>query len=106
MYIEEILKRYKINKDVLIQKVIPYIVRDFSVIWMCESKLSKEFKIEVYGWGWENYPQVEPFYKGELSYGQALVDVYSSAKEIWPHILIILFSKEFWNLYHVDVSNT
>ncbi len=86
VYIEEILQKYKVNRDILIQKVIPYIVRDFSVIWLCESELLKKYKIEVYGWGWEVYPQTATFYKGELSYGQALVDVYSSAKyTLAPH---------------------
>lgn len=85
-YMEELLKRYKIDEDILILKVITYIVRDFSVIWLCQSELSKKFKIEVYGWGWEIYPQLAPFYKGELSYGQDLVDVYSSAKyTLAPH---------------------
>lgn len=85
-YIDSILERYTISKDVLVQKVIPYIVRDFSVIWLCESELSKKFEIEVYGWGWEEYPQTKAYYKGELSYGQALVDVYSSAKyTLAPH---------------------
>ena len=86
VYIEEILQKYKINKDILIQKVIPYIVRDFSVIWLCQSDLSKKYKIEVYGWGWETYSEILPYYKGELAYGQALVDVYSSAKyTLAPH---------------------
>lgn len=85
-YIESILEKYTISKDVLVQKVIPYIVRDFSVIWLCESELSKKFEIEIYGWGWDEYPQTKAYYKGELSYGQALVDVYSSAKyTLAPH---------------------
>lgn len=86
IYVEEILEKYEIKKDILIQKVIPFIVRDFSVIWLCQSELSKQYKIEVYGWGWEIYPEVSPLYKGELSYGEALVDVYSSAKyTLAPH---------------------
>ncbi len=85
-FIENILAKYYIDKDILIQKVIPYIVRDFSVIWLCESELSKKFEIEVYGWGWENYPEVNNFFKGALTYGEDLVNVYSSAKyTLAPH---------------------
>ncbi|MDD2894896.1 MAG: hypothetical protein PHG81_02650 [Aliarcobacter sp.] len=85
-FIENILAKYYIDKDILIQKVIPYIVRDFSVIWLCESELSKKYKIEVYGWGWENYPEVSKFFKGALTYGEDLVNVYSSAKyTLAPH---------------------
>lgn len=86
IFINKILTKYTINEDTLIQKVIPYIVRDFSVIWLCQSELSKRYEIEVYGWGWEKYPEVNKFFKGSLGYGQELVDVYSSAKyALAPH---------------------
>lgn len=85
-YLEDIAEQFKINKDILVQRVIPYIVRDFSVIWLCESELSKIFEIEVYGWGWENYPQINKFFKGALNHGEELVNVYSSAKyTLAPH---------------------
>jgi hypothetical protein len=85
-FLENILKKYDIDKDILVQKVIPYIVRDFSVIWLCQSELSKKFEIEVYGWGWENYPEVSGLFKGALNHGEDLVNVYSSAKyTLAPH---------------------
>jgi hypothetical protein len=85
-FIENILNKYNIDKDILVQKVIPYVVRDFSVIWLCQSNLSEKFEIEVYGWGWENYPEINGFFKGALTYGEDLVNVYSSAKyTLAPH---------------------
>lgn len=86
IFISEIAKKYDVSNVLLSGKIIPYVVRDFSVIWLCESELSKKFEIEIYGWGWDEYPQTKAYYKGELSYGQALVDVYSSAKyTLAPH---------------------
>lgn len=86
VFINEILQKYEINRDILVQKVIPYIVRDFSVIWLCQSELSKIFEIEVYGWGWENYPEINKFFKGALNHGEELVNIYSSAKyTLAPH---------------------
>ncbi len=86
VFIDEILQKYEIKRDILVQKVIPYIVRDFSVIWLCQSELSKKFEIEVYGWGWEIYPEINKFFKGALNYGEDLVNIYSSAKYTFaPH---------------------
>jgi hypothetical protein len=85
-FIENILKKYDIDKYILEIKIIPYIIRDFSVIWLCQSNLAEKFEIEVYGWGWENHPEVNGFFKGALTYGEDLVNVYSSAKyTLAPH---------------------
>lgn len=90
-YIEHISDEYNISKEILEGKVIPYIVRDFAVRWLCSSELSKKIKIEIYGWGWDKYPETKQYFNGELKYGQELVDVYSSAKyTLAPHSIYII----------------
>jgi hypothetical protein len=90
-YIEHISDEYNISKEILEGKVIPYIVRDFAVRWLCSSELSKKIKIEIYGWGWDKYPETKQYFKGKLKHGQALANVYSSAKyTLAPHSIYII----------------
>ena len=54
--------------------------------WLCSSELSKKIKIEIYGWGWDKYPETKQYFKGELKHGKEIADVYSSAKfTLAPH---------------------
>ncbi len=54
-----------------------YVVRDTTVRWMCETA---PIPVEVYGRGWEIYPQVVPFFKGPLPHGEPVARVYNSAR--------------------------
>ena len=87
--IEEISKIFSINKVFLSTKIIPYIVRDLAVIWLCSIK--SDYQIEIYGHGWDRYEEVIPFYKGALKYGKDIADVYSGATFAFaPHQTYLL----------------
>ncbi|OHE10306.1 MAG: hypothetical protein A2513_05395 [Sulfurimonas sp. RIFOXYD12_FULL_33_39] len=74
---DEIVKKFSINKTFLETRVMSYIVRDLSVLWLCSIK--SDYEVEVYGWGWDSYEAVRPYYKGVLKYGEEIAKVYNSA---------------------------
>lgn len=85
-YIKELSERFGDDFNDVRGKLLPYIVRDYTVRWLCSSELSKKIKIEIYGRHWEIYPETKKYFKGELNHGQDLIDVYSSAKyALAPH---------------------
>ncbi|MCF6340346.1 MAG: hypothetical protein L3J10_06325 [Sulfurimonas sp.] len=87
--IEEISKEFLVDKAFLALKIIPYIVRDLSVLWLCSMK--SEYEIEVYGNGWDRYDTIAPFYKGVLQYGDDIANVYSGATYAFaPHQTYLL----------------
>ena len=87
--IEEISKEFLVDKAFLALKIIPYVVRDLSVLWLCSIK--SEYQIEVYGNGWDKYDAIAPFYKGVLQYGDDIADVYSGATYAFaPHQIYLL----------------
>ena len=70
-YMEDFSKKFNISKEYLELKLIPY--------------------IEIYGWGWDIYPETKQYFKGELKHGQEIADVYSSAKfTLAPHSAYII----------------
>lgn len=86
--ISTLADEFNFDKSYFEFHIIGSLVRYFSVIELC--KLSDNIKIEIYGYEWENIPEVQPFYKGTLKY-EELPDVYSSAKYILaPHSHYIL----------------
>lgn len=83
-FTESLAQKHGIDKNYLHGRIIPYIVRDLSVLWLCSIK--SEYKIEIYGWGWDAYESVKPFYKGVLGYGEEIAKVYNSATYAFaPH---------------------
>jgi len=92
--IEEIAQKFDINKNYLEIRIIPYVVRDISLQWLCS--IQSEYTIEVYGNGWEHYEDVVPFYKGVLKYGDEIAEVYNSAMYAFaPHQTYILQQRVF-----------
>lgn len=71
-------KKYDKSIDFLISYAIPYVVRDLTLIEL--SKMTTNYELEIYGWGWEVYEELKPFYKGVLSYGEEISKVYNSAE--------------------------
>jgi len=85
--IDDISTYFKIDKQILINQIIPYIIRDLSIIWLCSIKTN--FIIEIYGDGWDKYKEILPYYKGNIKYGKKMAKIYNSATFIFaPSIYI------------------
>lgn len=81
--ITKLAHEYNFDKSYFEFHIIGSLVRFFSVLELC--KLSGFIKIEIYGYGWEEIKEIEPFYKGALDY-EELPDVYRSTKYVLaPH---------------------
>jgi len=87
--IAQIADTFKLDKNYLSTRIIPFIVRDISLIDLCQIK--SKYKIEIYGSGWEKYEILQPYYKGMLNYGEDIAKVYNSATFAFaPHQSYIL----------------
>ena len=53
-------------------------IRDYLVLDLCQMDI--DYEIEIYGWGWEAYEEVKPYFKGVLSHGEEISKVYNSAE--------------------------
>ncbi len=85
---------YALDAGHVESRLIPYVARDFSLLELC--KMQTKYRIEIYGWGWDKYEQLKPFYKGILAYGQEIADVYSSATYAFaPHQQYTLQQRTF-----------
>ena len=92
--VAEIAKAFSITQTELTTSIIPYVVRDVSVIMLCN--METEYSIEIYGKGWDIYESVKPYYKGKLSYGAEIAKIYSSATYAFsPHTEYILQQRVF-----------
>ncbi|MDH5326608.1 MAG: hypothetical protein OEZ68_11070 [Gammaproteobacteria bacterium] len=69
--------KFKVSYDELFWHFLHYAVRDFTLHWLCEVS---PIPVEVYGPGWEYDDTVKPFLKGNLPHGQAVAQVYRSAR--------------------------
>ena len=65
------------ERDYVFWHLFHYVVRDYSVRWLCQHS---PIPVEVYGPDWEFDPIIKPFHKGILPHGQAVVDIYNSAR--------------------------
>lgn len=84
--INRISIKYSYSKEFVEMKLIPSIIRDFGVIGLCE--IDTEYEIEIYGWGWDSYESLAPYYKGVLEYGDDIAKVYANATFAFaPHQL-------------------
>lgn len=53
-----------------------YIHRDYILEQICNIAHS-DYKIEVYGYGWEDNPIINKYYKGPLKFGEEIANVYN-----------------------------
>nr|WP_321266975.1 hypothetical protein [uncultured Sulfurimonas sp.] len=87
--IDQISNTFKIDKNYLTTRIVPFIIRDIGLIDLCQIK--SKYKIEIYGSGWDKYEILEPYYKGMLTYGEDIAKVYNSATFAFaPHPQYIL----------------
>lgn len=76
-YLGELAQRFGKSNQYLRTYLFSYLIRDVTILELC--KMEQEYEIEIYGWGWEKYPELQKYYKGALSYGEAISNVYNSA---------------------------
>jgi len=77
-------RKYNLDFIYVIIRVINFIIRDYSVLELC--KINTDYEIEIYGWGWDKYPETKPYYKGVLKYGEDIAKVFHSATySLSPH---------------------
>jgi len=82
--ITRLARKYNLDFIYVIIRVINFIIRDYSVLELC--KINTEYEIEIYGWGWDKYPETKPYYKGVLKYGEDIAKVFHSATySLSPH---------------------
>ncbi|ABB43464.1 hypothetical protein Suden_0183 [Sulfurimonas denitrificans DSM 1251] len=87
--IDKISNTFRLDKHYLSARIIPFIIRDISLIDLCQIK--SKYKIEIYGSGWDKYEVLRPYYKGVLNYGEEIAEVYNSATFAFaPHQNYIL----------------
>lgn len=86
--------KFNIDRVFLDGRIIPYIIRDITMKWLCSIK--SNYKIEIYGWGWDRYEETKPYYKGSLKYGEDIAKVYNSATYVFsPHQTYFLQQRIF-----------
>ncbi|MDD3770927.1 MAG: glycosyltransferase [Sulfuricurvum sp.] len=72
-------KKYGFTVEYIQNHVLGYIVRDMTVLWLDKIHQQTGLPVEIYGWGWERYDVLKPYYKGSVSYNQ-VASLYNSAK--------------------------
>ncbi|MBF0382242.1 MAG: hypothetical protein HQL69_14555 [Magnetococcales bacterium] len=79
-YLHELSEKFAIQYDGIFYNLLPYVVRDTSIEWLCSLAKSLEYEVEVYGRWWDKNPIVAPYFKGELPHGLKVAKVYNEAK--------------------------
>ncbi len=74
--ITTIAERTHLNYEFVFWKLLHYVVRDYSVKWLCQNS---NLPVEIYGRYWKQDILIAPFYQGELQHGVEVADVYRSA---------------------------
>ncbi|MBS3964058.1 MAG: glycosyltransferase family 1 protein [Methylomonas sp.] len=59
-------------------KLLHYVIRDHAVHWLCQTHAG--LAVDVYGRYWEQDEAIAPYYRGELSHGQSVAEVYRNAR--------------------------
>ena len=75
--IEYFAKKYK-KEEEYIHLVYNYLMRDYCVEKLCRINTG-EYKVEIYGAGWEKNQYVKKFHKGMAPYGEEVSKLYNSA---------------------------
>ncbi|MBF0380799.1 MAG: tetratricopeptide repeat protein [Magnetococcales bacterium] len=76
----ELAEKYEVSFQDIFYHLVPYVVRDTSVEWLCSMADSLDYEVEVYGRWWDENPVTAPFFKGELPHGPKVAEVYNQAK--------------------------
>jgi hypothetical protein len=79
-FIKELSKKFAIGFDDIFYDLLPFVVRDTSVEWLCSIADSHDYEVEVYGRWWDENPIVAPFFKGELPHGPMVAKIYNESK--------------------------
>lgn len=75
--VEDVSSRFGVPSSGAWHDVLYAVVRDCVVRWLCRQR---DVPVEIWGRGWEEYPEVSPFFRGEIAHGPDLASVYRSAK--------------------------
>lgn len=75
--IQHLAETSKLSYDFIFWSIWHYVIRDYSVRWLCENTA---IPVEIYGRYWDNDPVVKNYYKGELAHGADVAAVYKKAK--------------------------
>lgn len=87
--VKKLAQTFRLNENYLFTRIIPFIIRDISLLDLCQS--NSKYKLEIYGSGWEKYEVMKPYYKGMLKYGDDIAKVYNSATFAFaPHQQYVL----------------
>jgi len=93
-YLKSIGIKYSLNPKFIEEKLLHYIIRDISVLNLCN--INTNYVIEIYGRGWDEYSVLKNFCKGEIKYGEEISKIYNSATyALCPHPLSILQQRTF-----------
>lgn len=76
----EMADRMGVDRNQAFWALYHYVTRDFIVHWMCEMLPAAGIEVEVYGRYWDRDPLVAPFFRGEVSHGEALADLYRQSR--------------------------
>ena len=79
-FLQELAKRFSIAFINIYENVLPYVVRDTSIEWLCSMADELDYEVEIYGRFWDKNPIVAPYFKGELAHGKEVAKVYNQAK--------------------------
>lgn len=59
-------------------KLLHYAVRDHALHWLCEADAG--LPVDVYGRYWDGDERIAPYYRGELTHGEPVAEVYRNAR--------------------------
>lgn len=74
--IKLISKEYQVSHEV-VKHILGYFEKDNLILKL--TSLKTKYKFEIYGNGWEKYPELKSYYKGVLNYGKDISTVYNNA---------------------------
>ncbi|QFR48345.1 hypothetical protein FJR48_00830 [Sulfurimonas lithotrophica] len=77
-YYEFLMEKYDIKQSQVLGQINNYVLRDGFLEYI--TNINLDCNIELYGWGWENHPRLNQFFKGVLTYGEEISKIYNSAK--------------------------
>lgn len=73
--IEEISSKYGLDGPRRFY-ILNHLIRERSILAACRQKV---LPIEVYGYGWDDVPEVAPYFKGAIEHGEELANLYRSS---------------------------
>ncbi|MBF0195286.1 MAG: tetratricopeptide repeat protein, partial [Magnetococcales bacterium] len=79
-YINDLSEKFSISYLDILEFLLPYVVRDTIIEWLCSVAPSLEYEVEIYGRWWDKNPIIAPYFRGELKHGEQVAKVYNEAK--------------------------